>query len=203
MTLAEALRELLKYPFDTRGKWSPVWANARASLAAHDAQSKYVSGPITECEACMTPDACTLRGQCAHYLREHDAQQQEPLSFCECGDQFTSANRGVCVNCLASQQQEPVGWLCEMTQEDGTTHTQFVDKDPDGLRWNDAGMPSPYRTTPLYTHPPQDAKDASRYRWLLKNWWFDITKPMLFDPLLANNKDELDAAIDAAMKEQP
>jgi hypothetical protein len=111
MTLAEALRELLKYPFDTRGKWSPVWANARASLAAHDAQSKYVSGPITECEACMTPDACTLRGQCAHYLREHDAQQQEPLSFCECGDQFTSANRGVCVNCLASQQQEPVGWI--------------------------------------------------------------------------------------------
>jgi hypothetical protein len=40
-----------------------------------------------------------------------EAQQQEPLSFCECGDQFTSANRGVCVNCLASQQQEPVGWI--------------------------------------------------------------------------------------------
>jgi hypothetical protein len=40
MTLAEALRELLKYPFDTRGKWFPVWANARAALAEHEAQQQ-------------------------------------------------------------------------------------------------------------------------------------------------------------------
>lgn len=30
----------------------------------------YVSAPITDCEACLTPDACAIRGQCAHYLRE-------------------------------------------------------------------------------------------------------------------------------------
>ena len=30
----------------------------------------YVSAPVTECECCMTPDACAIRGQCAHYLRE-------------------------------------------------------------------------------------------------------------------------------------
>lgn len=44
----------------------------------------------------------------------------------------------------------PRAWLCELAQEDGTTRTQFVEEDPDGLRWNDAGEPSPYRTTPLY-----------------------------------------------------
>jgi len=37
-TLSEALRELLKYPFDIRGKWLPIWTNARAALAALDAQ---------------------------------------------------------------------------------------------------------------------------------------------------------------------
>lgn len=26
--------------------------------------------PVTECEACLTEDACRIRGQCAHYLRE-------------------------------------------------------------------------------------------------------------------------------------
>jgi hypothetical protein len=58
-----------------RGIAYEAWMECSA-LAAHDAQSKYVSGPITECEACLTPDACALRGQCAHYLREHEAQQQ-------------------------------------------------------------------------------------------------------------------------------
>lgn len=47
----------------------------------------------------------------------------------------------------------PRAWLCELAQEDGTTRTQFVEQDPDGLRWNDAGEPSPYRTTPLYEAP--------------------------------------------------
>ena len=47
----------------------------------------------------------------------------------------------------------PRAWLCELAQEDGTTRTQFVEEDPDGLRWNDVGEPSPYRTTPLYEAP--------------------------------------------------
>lgn len=46
---------------------------------------------------------------------------------------------------------KPRAWLCELAEEDGTTRTQFVEEDPDGLRWNDAGEPSPYRTTPLLT----------------------------------------------------
>ena len=32
-------------------------------------QTRYVA-PVTDCEACLTPDACAIRGQCAHYLRE-------------------------------------------------------------------------------------------------------------------------------------
>jgi hypothetical protein len=32
-------------------------------------QTRYESA-VTECEACLTEDACRLRGQCAHYLRE-------------------------------------------------------------------------------------------------------------------------------------
>jgi len=45
---------------------------------------------------------------------------------------------------------KPVAWLCELAQEDGTTRRQFVEQDPDGLRWNDTGEPSPYRTHPLF-----------------------------------------------------
>lgn len=29
--------------------------------------------PVTDCEGCMTADACAIRGQCAHYLRERSA----------------------------------------------------------------------------------------------------------------------------------
>ena len=54
-------------------------------------------------------------------------------------------------------RQEPVAWLCELAMEDGSTRTQFVTEDPDGLRWNDAGEPSPYRTTPLYAAPKEPA----------------------------------------------
>ncbi len=32
-------------------------------------QTRY-EAPVTDCEACLTPDACALRGQCGHYLRE-------------------------------------------------------------------------------------------------------------------------------------
>jgi len=46
---------------------------------------------------------------------------------------------------------KPRAWLCELAEEDGTTRTQFVEEDPAGLRWNDSGEPSPYRTTPLLT----------------------------------------------------
>lgn len=45
---------------------------ARQAVEAHKPK-EYVSGPILDCEACMTPDACAIRGQCAHYLRERDA----------------------------------------------------------------------------------------------------------------------------------
>jgi hypothetical protein len=51
------------------------------------------------------------------------------------------------------RQVRPRAWLCELAQEDGTTRTQFVEQDPNGLRWNDAGEPSPYRTTPLIAYP--------------------------------------------------
>ena len=54
---------------------------------------------------------------------------------------------------------EPVAWLCELAQEDGSTRTQIVTENPDGLRWNDAGEPSPFRVTPLYAAPqPPEAR---------------------------------------------
>lgn len=55
------------------------------------------------------------------------------------------------------QLVRPRAWLCELAQEDGATRTQFVEEDPDGLRWNDAGEPSPYRTTPLHARPTPEA----------------------------------------------
>jgi hypothetical protein len=58
----------------------------------------------------------------------------------------------------------PRAWLCELAQEDGTTRTQFVEQDPDGLRWNDAGEPSPYRTTPLYALDAKDVAILGLYR---------------------------------------
>lgn len=45
---------------------------------------------------------------------------------------------------------KPRAWLCEFAQEDGTIRTQIVEQDPAGLRWNDAGEPSPFRVVPLY-----------------------------------------------------
>ena len=60
------------------------------------------------------------------------------------------------LNAVGAQVQRPVrprAWMCELMQEDGTTRVQFVSEDPEGLRWNDAGEPSPYRVTPLYEEP--------------------------------------------------
>lgn len=54
---------------------------------------------------------------------------------------------------------QPVAWLCELAEEDGTTRYQFVRQDPEGLRWNDMGEPSPYKTTPLYAAAPQPAHE--------------------------------------------
>lgn len=45
--------------------------------------------------------------------------------------------------------RKPIAWLCKFVADDGTTRTQFVEQDPAGLRWNDAGEPSPYSVTPL------------------------------------------------------
>jgi hypothetical protein len=56
---------------------------------------------------------------------------------------------------------KPRAWLCELAQEDGTVRTQFVEEDPAGLRFNDAGEPSPFRVTPLFLSPAS-AVDAER-----------------------------------------
>ena len=40
-------------------------------------QTRYVA-PVTDCEACLTPDACAIREQCGHYLRERDRDTQPP-----------------------------------------------------------------------------------------------------------------------------
>lgn len=45
---------------------------------------------------------------------------------------------------------EQVAWLCEFVTADESTERQVVFEDPDGLRFNDVGEPSPFRTTPLY-----------------------------------------------------
>lgn len=45
------------------------WAVREAMVADGWRKTRYVA-PVTDCEACLTPDACSIRGQCAHYLRE-------------------------------------------------------------------------------------------------------------------------------------
>ena len=64
---------------------------------------------------------------------------------------------------------KPRAWLCELAQEDGTTMTQFVEQDPAGLRWNDAGEPSPYRTTPLLTLEQAEAMVAAERERLIND----------------------------------
>ena len=41
----------------------------RAYASAALGLDKYVAR-VTDCEGCLTQDACVIRGQCAHYLRE-------------------------------------------------------------------------------------------------------------------------------------
>ena len=41
----------------------------KAVKAKSGSQPRY-EAIVTECEACMTEDACRIRGQCGHYLRE-------------------------------------------------------------------------------------------------------------------------------------
>lgn len=48
---------------------SAVAAERERMIADGWRQTRYVA-PVTDCEACLTPDACALRGQCGHYLRE-------------------------------------------------------------------------------------------------------------------------------------
>jgi hypothetical protein len=54
---------------------------------------------------------------------------------------------------------DPVAWLCKLMQEDGSTRQQIVTQNPDGLRWNDMGEPSPYSVTPLYAAPVAQQAD--------------------------------------------
>jgi hypothetical protein len=51
-----------------------------------------------------------------------------------------------------AQQQEPFAHICVITTDAGPTKFFTAPSDPRGF--------------PVYTHPPQDAKDAARYRWL-------------------------------------
>ncbi len=57
-----------------------------------------------------------------------------------------------------------------------------------------------FRKIPLYTHPPQptqDAKDASRYRWLR-----DFADSYTWDYLGGIGDDRVEAAVDAAMAKE-
>lgn len=70
--------------------------------------SKYVSGPILDCEACMTPDACAIRGQCAHYLREREAPQavSTPAQPAQQGELTDEQIRDACFGGAGT----PPGW---------------------------------------------------------------------------------------------
>lgn len=65
-------------------------------------------------------------------------------------------------------------WLCELAEEDGSTRTMIVQENPDGLRFNDIGEPSPFRVTPLYSAPPKREPLTREDMWLLPSLrgWF-------------------------------
>ena len=50
----------------------PVHDVCGVCKAAQDGTGPDYVAPVTECEACLTEDACRIRGQCAHYLRERE-----------------------------------------------------------------------------------------------------------------------------------
>ena len=64
----------------------PAVSSDAAALVAAERERMIADGwrktryeaPVTECEACLTPDACAIRGQCGHYLRERDSIKQAP-----------------------------------------------------------------------------------------------------------------------------
>jgi hypothetical protein len=59
----------------------------------------------------------------------------------------------------------PVAWMAEFVTACESTETQFYTQDPNGLRFNDAGDPSPFRVTPLYDLASiGDAEAAERER---------------------------------------
>jgi hypothetical protein len=135
-TLAEALRELLKYPFDTRGKWSPVWANAREALAANDAQQAPERVSLCYCPMCKAVRKTKAVDPCDECGYEGDMKPE-------------------------AQQQEPDAWMRDDGEEGSiSTMTVCVSKKVKDL-WLRANPRQVERyTIPLYTHPPQDAKDA-------------------------------------------
>lgn len=60
----------------------------------------------------------------------------------------------------------PAAWMGEFVTACESTETQFYTEDPEGLRFGDAGEPSPFRVTPLYDKAAIDAAVAAeRERW--------------------------------------
>ena len=64
----EALRDLLVGELRDELR-AQIVAERERMVADGWRKTRYVS-PVTVCEACLTEDACQIRGQCAHYLRE-------------------------------------------------------------------------------------------------------------------------------------
>ena len=50
--------------------WKAARATERERMIADGWRQTRYAAPVTDCEACLTPDACAIRGQCGHYLRE-------------------------------------------------------------------------------------------------------------------------------------
>jgi hypothetical protein len=173
MTLAEALRELLKYPFDTRGKWSPVWANAREALAAHDAQQAPERVSLCYCPMCKAVRTTKAVYPCDECGYEGDmkpeAQQQEPTVALTAqqldalierhvgGNELNDGEYSSMVIFAAAverahgigtshdaQQQEPVGWI-------ESPHGAF--RANPNYRW-DTGPTTVTVSIPLYTKEP-------------------------------------------------
>ena len=54
------VKRCLMDEFSMTNLWLLVDAKGRGDYVAR----------VTDCEGCLTQDACAIRGQCAHYLRE-------------------------------------------------------------------------------------------------------------------------------------
>jgi hypothetical protein len=114
---------------------------------------------------------------------------------------------------LAERKQEPVAWIDAQTLR-GFVNPQNCNKEQRvSIRRADAVHCS---DVPLFTHPtPDDASDAARYRWLRNEHFPTSDNPPLAQVAwkCGSNRrgsewanlidgNDLDAAIDAAMKEQ-